>query len=62
MKGERNPQEYSLEVNGKVISNLEEVSKKFANHFAAVGERIHAELSSGTSVPTQAFVEDRGDG
>ena len=43
IKGERKPQEYSLEVNGKVISDLEEVSEDFANHFAAVGERIHAE-------------------
>ncbi|KAK2701321.1 hypothetical protein QYM36_020018, partial [Artemia franciscana] len=54
--------EYSLEVNGKVISDLDEVSGNFANHFAAVGERIHAEISSDTSVPTQTFVEDRGDG
>ena len=62
MKGERKPQEYSLEVNGKVISDLEEVSENFAHHFAAVGERIHAEIYFDTSVPTQTFVEDRGDG
>ena len=30
--------------------------------FAAVGERIYAEISSDTSVPTQTYVEDRGDG
>ena len=39
---------------------MEEVSENFANHFAAVGDRIHAEISS-DSVPTQTFVEDRGD-
>ena len=61
-KGERKPKEYILEVNGKVISDLEKVSENFANHFAAAGERIHTEISSDTSVPTQTFVEDRGDG
>ena len=35
IKGERKPQEYSLEVNGKVINDLEEVSENFANHFCS---------------------------